>query len=68
MVPVLDRPVMAHILDLLDCHGFEHVIANLHYFPDSIQQYFGERLSYRFEDELLGTAGRRPRVCGLLRR
>ncbi len=57
MVPVLDRPVMAHILDLLDEHGFEQVIANLHYFPDSIKQYFGERLNYRFEPELLGTAG-----------
>jgi mannose-1-phosphate guanylyltransferase len=57
MVPVLDRPVMAHILDLLDRHGFEQVIANLHYFPESIKQYFGERLSYRFEQELLGTAG-----------
>jgi mannose-1-phosphate guanylyltransferase len=57
MVPVLDRPVMAHIVDLLDRHGFEQVIANLHYFPDSIREYFGERLSYRFEEELLGTAG-----------
>ena len=57
MVPVLDRPVMKHILDLLDGHGFEQVIANLHYFPDSIKGYFGERLSYRFEPELLGTAG-----------
>jgi mannose-1-phosphate guanylyltransferase len=57
MVPVLDRPVMEHIVDLLDKHGFEQVIANLHYFPDSIREYFGERLSYRFEEELLGTAG-----------
>jgi mannose-1-phosphate guanylyltransferase len=57
MVPVLDRPVMAHIVDLLDRHGFEDAIANLHYFPDSIRDYFGERLSYRVEQELLGTAG-----------
>jgi len=57
MVPVLDRPVMAHIVDLLDRHGFNEVIANLHYFPESIKHYFGERLSYRFEQELLGTAG-----------
>jgi len=57
MVPVLDRPVMAHILDLLDRHGFQQVIANLHYFPDSIREHFGERLSYRYEEELLGTAG-----------
>jgi mannose-1-phosphate guanylyltransferase len=57
MVPVLDRPVMAHILDLLDRHGFEETIANLHYFPDSIREHFGERLTYRYEPELLGTAG-----------
>jgi mannose-1-phosphate guanylyltransferase len=57
MVPVLDRPVMAHIVDLLDRHGFEETIANLHYFPDSIREYFGERLTYRTEPELLGTAG-----------
>ena len=57
MVPVLDRPVMEHILDLLDRHGFTEVIANLHYFPDSIREHFGSRLQYRFEEELLGTAG-----------
>jgi mannose-1-phosphate guanylyltransferase len=57
MVPVLDRPVMGHIVDLLDRHGFDEVIANLHYFPDSIKRYFGERLTYRVEQELLGTAG-----------
>jgi mannose-1-phosphate guanylyltransferase len=57
MVPVLDRPVMAHIVDLLDRHGFDETIANLHYFPDSICDYFGERLTYRTEPQLLGTAG-----------
>ena len=57
MVPVLDRPVMEHILDLLDAHGFGPVIANLHYFPDTISSYFGDRLEYRVEAELMGTAG-----------
>jgi len=57
MVPVLDRPVMEHILDLLARHSFEEVIANLHYFPETIREYFGERISYRFEEQLLGTAG-----------
>jgi mannose-1-phosphate guanylyltransferase len=57
MVPVLDRPVMEHIVELLERHGFDEIIANLHYFPDSIREYFGERLSYRYEEELLGTAG-----------
>ena len=57
MVPVLDRPVMEHIVELLARHGFDEVIANLHYFPETIREYFGERLHYRFEEELLGTAG-----------
>src|SRR5437899_7629314 len=57
MVPVLDRPVIEHIVELLARHGFDEVIANLHYFPDSITEHFGERLTYRYEEELLGTAG-----------
>src|SRR5689334_9979196 len=57
MVPVLDRPVMEHIVDLLARHGFDEVVANLHYFPETIKAHFGDRLSYRFEEELLGTAG-----------
>jgi mannose-1-phosphate guanylyltransferase/mannose-1-phosphate guanylyltransferase/phosphomannomutase len=57
MVPVLDRPVMAHIVDLCERQGFDELVANLHYFPDTIRDYFGDRLEYRFEEELLGTAG-----------
>src|SRR5918911_134226 len=57
MVPVLDRPVMAHILGSLKRQGFDEVIANLHYFPDAVKGYFGDRIEYRFEEELLGTAG-----------
>jgi mannose-1-phosphate guanylyltransferase len=57
MVPVLDRPVMAHIVDLCRRQGFDELIANLHYFPDTIRGYFGDSIEYRFEEELLGTAG-----------
>ena len=57
MVPVLDRPVMAHIVRLLEAQGFDELIANLHWFPDAITGYFGDRLTYRHEPELLGTAG-----------
>jgi mannose-1-phosphate guanylyltransferase/mannose-1-phosphate guanylyltransferase/phosphomannomutase len=57
MVPVLDRPVMAHILGGLRRQGFDEVIANLHYFPDAVRGYFGDRVEYRYEEELLGTAG-----------
>jgi mannose-1-phosphate guanylyltransferase len=57
MVPVLDRPVMAHIVGLLQEQGFDELIANLHYYPETIRSYFGDHLKYRCEDELLGTAG-----------
>jgi mannose-1-phosphate guanylyltransferase len=57
MVPVIDRPVMAHIVDLCRRQGFDELIANLHYFPDTIREYFGDSIEYRYEEELLGTAG-----------
>jgi mannose-1-phosphate guanylyltransferase len=63
MVPVLGRPVMDHILRLMAGHGFDDVIANVHYFPEQIEGRFGDgsrwgvRLVYSHEPELLGTAG-----------
>src|SRR3954468_12755784 len=63
MVPVANRPVMEHILALLRRHGLGEVIANLHWFPDTIRERFGDGsdlgvdLTYSYEDELLGTAG-----------
>ena len=63
MVPVLNRPVMEHILRLLARHGFEETIANLHWFPDLITEHFGDgsdcgvSLTYSFEEALLGTSG-----------
>lgn len=63
MVPVLNRPVMEHIVGLLAAHDFTEVIANVHWFPDVIRNHFGDgssfgiELTYSFEDELHGTAG-----------
>ena len=57
MVPVLDRPVMAHIVRLLEQQGFDELVSNLNWYPDTIRDYFGDRLEYRHEPELLGTAG-----------
>jgi mannose-1-phosphate guanylyltransferase len=63
LVPVANRPVMEHILLLLRRHGFGPLIANLHWFPDTIRDRFGDGsglgidLTYSHEDELLGTAG-----------
>ncbi|HEY5052978.1 MAG TPA: NDP-sugar synthase [Solirubrobacterales bacterium] len=63
MVPVLNRPVMEHILRLLARHGFTESIANLHWFPELIEGHFGDgsdfgvELSYSREQQLLGTSG-----------
>jgi mannose-1-phosphate guanylyltransferase len=63
MVPVLNRPVMEHILRLLAKHDFTEVVANLHWFPDQITEHFGDgsscgvALTYSHEEALLGTSG-----------
>jgi mannose-1-phosphate guanylyltransferase len=63
MVPVLNRPVMEHIAELLARHGFTEVLANLHWFPELIRDRFddgsrlGIELTYSEEEALLGTAG-----------
>jgi mannose-1-phosphate guanylyltransferase len=63
MVPVLNRPVMEHIVRLLARHGFTETIANLYWFPELIEGHFGDgsefgiELTYRREERLLGTAG-----------
>jgi NDP-sugar pyrophosphorylase family protein len=63
MVPILNRPVMEHLLNLLRRHGIHEAAANLHYHPDKIRTYFGDGaafgvdLRYNLERKLLGTAG-----------
>jgi mannose-1-phosphate guanylyltransferase/mannose-1-phosphate guanylyltransferase/phosphomannomutase len=63
MVPVANRPIMEHVLRLAARHGFREIIANLHWFADTISDRFGDgselgvELAYRHEEELLGTAG-----------
>jgi mannose-1-phosphate guanylyltransferase/mannose-1-phosphate guanylyltransferase/phosphomannomutase len=57
MVPVLDRPLMAHTVDLLRRQGIERIAVNLHRFPERVRAYFGDELAYRVEREQLGTAG-----------
>ncbi len=72
MVPVANRPVMEHILRLLARHGFTETIANLHWFPELIKEYFGDGslcgidLSYSYEEQLLGTSGGVRNAAGFL--
>lgn len=63
MAPIVNRPVMYHILRLLKKHGINEAVANLHYHPHAITNYFGRgqrvgiELRYSLEPELMGTAG-----------
>lgn len=63
LVPVANRPIMEHILTRLGRDGFGEVVANLHWFPETIRDHFGDgsglgiELTYSHEQRLLGTAG-----------
>jgi mannose-1-phosphate guanylyltransferase/phosphomannomutase len=63
MVPMVSKPVIGHILDLLKRHGITEVVLTLHYMPDEIQDYYGDgdgfgiKIYYAVEEVPLGTAG-----------
>ena len=62
LLPLLNRPVTAHILDHLKEHGVTEVAITTNYLREQIEAYFGRQyrgmlLSYPVEDEPLGTAG-----------
>ena len=63
MVPMVSKPVMGHILDLLKRHGITEVVVTLHFMPEVIQSYFGDggslgmTIHYAVEETPLGTAG-----------
>jgi mannose-1-phosphate guanylyltransferase/mannose-1-phosphate guanylyltransferase/phosphomannomutase len=72
MVPVVNRPVMEHIVRLLARNGFSEAIANLHWFPETIEGHFGDgsefgiELTYSREEKLLGTSGGVRNAAGFL--
>ncbi len=73
MVPILNRPISEHIINLLKRHGITEVIATLFYLPDVMRDYFqdgsdfGVQLTYAVEeDQPLGTAGCVKNVSELL--
>ena len=82
MVPIVGKPCMEHILELLKAHGLEDVIVTVAFLPQAIRSYFGDgeslglNISYSVEETPLGTAGssagdaaaRRARARDLRRR
>ncbi|NET08902.1 MAG: mannose-1-phosphate guanylyltransferase, partial [Symploca sp. SIO2B6] len=64
MVPILNRPISEHIINLLKRHNITEIIATLYYLPDVMRDYFqdgsdfGVQMTYAVEeDQPLGTAG-----------
>ncbi|HEY9808273.1 MAG TPA: mannose-1-phosphate guanyltransferase [Halomicronema sp.] len=73
MVPVLNRPIAEHIINLLKRHNITEIIATLHYLPDVMRDYFqdgsefGVQMTYAVEeDQPLGTSGCVKNISELL--
>ena len=71
MAPIVNKPVMEHIVHLLARHGFDEVICNTHHLADHIENYFaktpadelGAQVQFNREAELMGTAGGLKRIA-----
>ncbi|MGE0025867.1 MAG: sugar phosphate nucleotidyltransferase [Thermoleophilia bacterium] len=63
MMPLVDRPFVAHQIDLLRRHGVDDIVFSCGYRPDALEDHFGDgstmgvRLRYVVDPEPLGTAG-----------
>ncbi|GAB6157954.1 mannose-1-phosphate guanyltransferase [Desulfotomaculum varum] len=63
MMPVVNRPMMEHIVALLKKHGIYEIGVTLQYLPEAIRGYFGHggdfgvHMRYYVEEVPLGTAG-----------
>ncbi len=63
MMPLVNRPMMEHILALLVQHGFDDVVVTVAYLANQIRTYFGDgsdfgvQIRYATEEQPLGTAG-----------
>ncbi|NLV72395.1 MAG: NTP transferase domain-containing protein, partial [Actinobacteria bacterium] len=63
MVPVVNKPTIQHILELVQRHGINEVVMTLAFLPRLIRNYFGDgsslgmRIDYTVEETPAGTAG-----------
>jgi mannose-1-phosphate guanylyltransferase/phosphomannomutase len=69
LVPIINKPVMEHIVELLRDHGVDEIVVNIHYLGHMIRDYFGDgsrlgvKIHYSEEERLWGTAGGVKRVA-----
>ncbi|MFB4317116.1 sugar phosphate nucleotidyltransferase [Actinomadura sp. 21ATH] len=63
LLPLVNRPIMEHVLRLLKRHGFDETVVTVQFLAALIRNYFGDgeelgmSLSYATEEIPLGTAG-----------
>src|SRR5262249_62056709 len=63
MLPVVNKPIMEHVLGLLKRHGFAETVVTVQFLASLVRNYFGDgedvgmSLQYATEEEPLGTAG-----------
>jgi mannose-1-phosphate guanylyltransferase / phosphomannomutase len=63
LLPVVNRPIMEHVLRLLRRHGFTETVVTVQFLASMVRNYFGDgedfgmSLQYATEEMPLGTAG-----------
>jgi len=63
LLPVVNKPIMEHVLRLLKRHGFSETVVTVQFLASLVRNYFGDgedvgmSLQYATEDMPLGTAG-----------
>jgi len=63
MMPLVNAPMMEHIVALLKQHGFDEIVVTVAFMANHIRTYFGDgsdfgvRMVYATEETPLGTAG-----------
>jgi mannose-1-phosphate guanylyltransferase/phosphomannomutase len=63
MLPLVNRPMMEHVIDLLHLHGIEEIVVTVAFMANAIRTYFGDgsefgvHMVYATEETPLGTAG-----------
>ncbi len=63
MIPIAGKPLLEYVVRLLARHGFDQLAINLSHLPHIIRDHFGDgrafgvKITYSFEEQLLGTAG-----------
>lgn len=69
MLPFEGKPLLEHNIALCREHGIHDIYINLHHLPEAITGYFGDgarfdvRITYSYEEALLGTAGAVRRIA-----